>query len=511
MSRGLQWVRAKARRLLPLMIAFGLITSGVAAVTVVTSPPAFATGTYNNGDIATDALADVGDNPAPGGGQCKAFANAIVHEASGGTQSPSGYQSGWAALGTEVSSADATRGDIIQITPAGSTDGTVDSIYAANMNPDGTSPPAYRLHTTIIVSNNGNDSFSVVDANFTSPYTVGTHTFDPYTWAAGSIVKIWRLGTVSGGGSSGYDIAFPINNGDLGAYSSSGDGTNTGQGMASGTSPSIADVAGDYDTAFQQTNGYLNVYDSNAHGGTNTELGMASGTSPSITALAGGGYEVAFEDNAGNLYVYGNGGTYDTGLGELSGTSPSIIATSGEHCKVAFQQNNGYLNVYDSVSGGGGYDTGLVMDYSSSPSMTQLPSGGYEVAFTDHSDDLYMYGTSGTYDTDQGAMAATSPSITQVSSGGYETAFQLNSGYLGLYAASAPGSTNTEQGMKSGTSPSIMEDGSGYTVAFQINNGYLGIYDSVTLEDSTGQGMEAGGSPSISLGRGNPLPPIAGT
>ena len=35
--------------------------------------------------IETDALADLGQNPVPGGGQCKAFANAMVIAASGGT------------------------------------------------------------------------------------------------------------------------------------------------------------------------------------------------------------------------------------------------------------------------------------------------------------------------------------------------------------------------------------------------------------------------------------------
>lgn len=188
-------MKARLQRLLPLLLALGLATAGV----VVSATPAHAVGTYNNANIATDGLADLGQNPAPGGGQCKAFANAMVNLASGGTQSPSGYQSGWAALGTQVSSADAAEGDIIQITPAGSTDSTVESIYEAHLNPDGSSPPAYHLHTAIIVSNNGSNSFTVVDANFTAPYTVGEHTFDPYTWAAGSIIDIWQLGTVSGG------------------------------------------------------------------------------------------------------------------------------------------------------------------------------------------------------------------------------------------------------------------------------------------------------------------------
>jgi hypothetical protein len=191
--------RAVLGLLTSLLLVFGLVIGGVAA----TSTSAFASGTYDNATIATDALADVGQNPAPGGGQCKAFANAMVIAASGGTQSPSGYQSGWAAAGgTSVSSANAAKGDIIQITPAGSTDSNAESIYAAHLNDKGGNA-AYKLHTTIVVANNGNDSFTVVDANFTATNTVGEHyTFDPYTWAAGSIVDIWRMGTVSASGGN---------------------------------------------------------------------------------------------------------------------------------------------------------------------------------------------------------------------------------------------------------------------------------------------------------------------
>ncbi|MEU9276544.1 hypothetical protein [Streptomyces sp. NPDC048341] len=181
-------------RLSSIAATLGLLAAMLLGATVFASS-AHAQGTYDNALIATDGDSHLGANPAPGGGQCKAFANAMVIAASGGTQSPSGYQTGWSRLGTQVSSADATKGDIIQITPAQSTDATAESLYNY-------SNPAKRLHTAIILTNNGGDSFKVVDANFTSSNTVGEHTFNPFTWAKGSIVDIWRLGTVPGGGST---------------------------------------------------------------------------------------------------------------------------------------------------------------------------------------------------------------------------------------------------------------------------------------------------------------------
>jgi len=70
----------------------------------------------------------------------------------------SGYQQGYArAGGVEVPSADAVKGDIIQVTPVGSTDATVDSMYAAGRT---------ALHAAIVVANNGSNSFYVIDSNW---------------------------------------------------------------------------------------------------------------------------------------------------------------------------------------------------------------------------------------------------------------------------------------------------------------------------------------------------------
>src|SRR5262245_11353168 len=122
-----------------LLIAVGFL---VPATLVATALPAAANGAYNNADIATNALNHLGENPATGGGQCKPFVNAMVKAASGNTQNPGGYQSGWDALGDEVTSpANAVKGDIIQITPKDSNDNSAYSIYQAHMKTDGTSPP----------------------------------------------------------------------------------------------------------------------------------------------------------------------------------------------------------------------------------------------------------------------------------------------------------------------------------------------------------------------------------
>ena len=491
-----KWIRAKLRRLLPIVMVFAVMVGGIATGAV----PAHASGTYNNANIATDALADMGADPAPGGGQCKAFANAMVNQASGGTQSPSGYQSGWAAAGgTQVDPANAVEGDIIQITPAGSDDQTAESIYDAHLNADGSSPPAYHLHTAIIVSNNGNDSFTVVDANFTATNTVGKHTFDPYTWANGSIIDIWRMGTASqstykaafqangvndlytfdsnyvtsptnlgmASGTSpattavaaGYESAFQANGtGNLYLYGDASTG-DTGQGMMAGTSPAIAAASNSnsFEAAFQGNNGYLYTYQQTSSGDvvTQTTWGMWPGSSPAIAVLNNGQYEIAFmAAGSGNLYVWGPDGIINTGQGMASGTSPSIGGGSGGGYVVSFQANNGYLYFFDSrhVTS----PTNLGMASGTSPATCAPPSGGYETVFqalgTDY---LYIYGDYGKVSTNQGLMPGTSPAITGLS-GGFEAAFAANgSGDLFVYGSSTGNALDTGQGLASGTSPSI--------------------------------------------------------
>ncbi len=158
--------------------------------TMLSAPSAYAVGSFANSSVA-----DAAENSPNGsrGGQCKMFGNNAVFFGSGQKVRLSGYHDGYkAAGGVEVTHADAVRGDIIQITPSGSTDATAESMY--NL-----SNPTKRLHTAIIVKNNGGGNFDVIDSNFSTnnDELVRRHALNPYTWAKGSNTKIWRMGTVA--------------------------------------------------------------------------------------------------------------------------------------------------------------------------------------------------------------------------------------------------------------------------------------------------------------------------
>jgi len=285
----------------------GLLVGGVAALDVVSAVPARAIGSWNNANLATDALADVGQDPAPGGGQCKAFLDAKLTEASGGTQSfsgylPADYESGG---GVEVSAADATEGDVIQITPAGATT-DAKAVALEEDNPDNS---ADRLHTTIIVSNNGDGNFTLVDANFTAPNTVGTHTLNPYTssWDVGSTVNIYQMGTVVGDPSPSSGWAGVGSSQYVGSYQ-----LLSGQEMGAGEYLVSDDVQ--FALVFQ-TDGNLVLY----HG---SGAIWSSGT-------GGSGANLLVMQGDGNLVLY-NGSTpvWDSGTGG-DGSSYTIVQSDG--------------------------------------------------------------------------------------------------------------------------------------------------------------------------------------
>ena len=123
-----------------------------------------------------------------------------------------------------------------------------------------------------------------------------------------------------------------------------------------------------------------------------------------------------------------------------------------------------------------------------------------EITFQANIGTLYTYSSAGvSTNTEQGMMAGTSPSITALAGGGWVIAFQANIGTLYTYS-SAGVSTNTNLGMMAGTSPSICAlPGGGYVVAFQANTGVLGINSNGTPSKwaDTNLGMMAGTSPSI--------------
>jgi hypothetical protein len=81
----------------------------------------------------------------------------------------------------------------------------------------------------------------------------------------------------------------------------------------------------------------------------------SAGTSPSITALSGGGYEMAFQANTGDLVSIGSAGNRNWGFGMMSGTSPAITAVGGSY-EMAFQANTGSLwSVGEDMHGSWGF------------------------------------------------------------------------------------------------------------------------------------------------------------
>jgi hypothetical protein len=144
-------------------------------------------------------------------------------------------------------------------------------------------------------------------------------------------------GGTTGGGTTG--------GGTTGGGTTGGGPANLGQGMAAGTSPAIAGLAGGgYEMAFQANTGELIRF--GTAGNENEHQGMAAGTSPAIAGLAGGGYEMAFQANTGELIVFGTAGNINTHQGMMHGTSPSIAASTSGRYQVTFQANNGNLYTY---------------------------------------------------------------------------------------------------------------------------------------------------------------------
>jgi hypothetical protein len=146
--------------------------------------------------------------------------------------------------------------------------------------------------------------------------------------------------------------------------------------MLQGTSPAITPSGSGYETAFEANTTHLWTFGSADE--TDRDLGMASGTSPAIAQLATGGYETAFQANTTRLWTFGTVSQGDTGLGMAPGTSPSIAALQAGGYEVAAQMNDGNLWLYGSA---GTLDTGLAMAPGTSPSIAGLTGGGYEVAF----------------------------------------------------------------------------------------------------------------------------------
>ena len=101
--------------------------------------------------------------------------------------------------------------------------------------------------------------------------------------------------------------------------------------------------------------------------------------SPSISALATGGFEVAFQSNAGVLWTVGSAGNTNWSLGVTSGTSPSIAGMTSSGWKATW--NASVNDLWTLTSGGTGTNLSLSMAAGTSPSITALPGRWFRGGF----------------------------------------------------------------------------------------------------------------------------------
>ena len=306
------------RRLYALLLTVSLMCFGL----VVGAAPASAVGSYNNASIADIALTKIGQD----GGQCKEFANNMVKQASGNTQWPApGYHSGFAnAGGVEVSSQNATKGDIIQI---------------------GNSDYDYPLHTAIIVTNKGGGNFNVVDSNWGLNEIVMQHDFNPYTWAPSGNIKIWRMGTVtnsSGNGSLTGDTKADLiwyeawsNNGQAKVIGTNSSGNGAAfsnawfSGYAAPTWAGLGDFNGDSktDLAWYEgwNNGTLKVLFSNGSGFSSSTTWFSGFATPKWADI--GDFTGDGKDDIAWYEDWNNGGTLKVIPTNSSGNGPNASIT----------------------------------------------------------------------------------------------------------------------------------------------------------------------------------------
>jgi N-acetylmuramoyl-L-alanine amidase len=108
---------------------------------------------------------------------------------------------------------------------------------------------------------------------------------------------------------------------------------------------------------------------------------MRAQTSPTITALAGGGFEMAFQANTGELWTVGSAGNRNWGLGMRAQTSPTITALAGRGFEIALQASSGQLWTGGNGSANGGQAWLLGLMAASSPSMSAAgPLAGKVIA-----------------------------------------------------------------------------------------------------------------------------------
>jgi hypothetical protein len=190
--------------------------------------------------------------------------------------------------------------------------------------------------------------------------------------------------------------------------------------------------------------------------------------------------------------------TNHPGVGHTAVVTAVSVDASGNGT-VTYMQQNASANGSGSVAVTGKMLGDNISAWLHNPNGSS--GNGYRSAFNANSGagTLFTFDYTGsiTTNTTQGMASGTSPAVAALSSGGYEEAFQGTNGHLWVYYSAGNGG-DTGQGMASGTSPAIAANSSGgFRVAFQANNGRLYYYDSSTGAADTGQGMASGTNPAI--------------
>ncbi|MFJ9908954.1 hypothetical protein ACIRVK_40000 [Streptomyces sp. NPDC101152] len=301
-------------------------------------------------------------------------------------------------------------------------------------------------------------------------------------------------------GLGGAAIAFADAGGTATEMRIHSEARSTGAPVRSGTRVALASVGSDYELAYQGTNGDLWVMAPDGTA-TDTGLGMAAGTSPSITATTASGYAVAFQANNGVLWTYSStAGGHSAGYGMAQNSSPSLTLTSAG-IAIAFVDQNGNLSVLDPVTGFGGFGTPhAAVAPGTSPAITFVPNqkDAYEIVYqaTDHSIRTADYAHAQTFPTPLTAAAGTSPAIATLPSGEIDIAV---SGADGTVQSLTPaGVAVTSTGLHPGTGPAIAPAaGGGVVIAWEDLSNTFSTFVTGTGVTGPGANMLSGSSPAL--------------
>ena len=263
------------------------------------------------------------------------------------------------------------------------------------------------------------------------------------------------------------------------------------------TSPSLVSVGSDYEAAYHGVDGHLWLV---APDGTGTDTGqaMAAGTSPSIAATGSRAFTVAFQASNSVLTTYSSvDGAHSLGLPMDPGTSPSATLDSAG-VAIAYVDPNGHLSVFDPVFGYGGY--GLAVAPGSSPAITYMlgSPNSYRIVYQGADHGVRTADSSGAQsDTLLTSAATSSPAITTLPTGEIDIALNASDGTVKVVSMAGSGSgTNTGARFEPGTSPTIAPStGGGVVAAWADPIGKVAFFVSGGGVSVTGLGTDPGTSP----------------